>query len=190
MSSNSKERSKTFYKPSQQINYFSTINTEESLISNRNIFSDSTPTKVQPFSSYRDEQTLKNNQNYFEVSMVIDEMIFIVEISSEMENSLKIDNFLQNHNDYFSKYMRAFEDNFLINKSCNLEKETHLLKHLNVFEFYDRGFFTSKYIQRFKKLQEMYQANSYVGKNVQQIENRKCTDINCQSQTKIFKHKM
>ena len=110
-----KERSKTFHNPTH-INFFSTINTEESLIRPLNIL-DSTPNKIKPFISYREEKILKNDQNYLEVSIVMDEITFIIEVSQELENSPKVDSFLQNYDIYFSKYMRAFEENFLINNS-------------------------------------------------------------------------
>ena len=180
-----KERSKTFHNPTH-ITFFSTINTEESLIRPLNIL-DSTPNKIKPFISYREEKILKNDQNYLEVSIVMDEITFIIEVSQELENSPKVDSFLQNYDIYFSKYMRAFEENFLINKNCIIKKENDILKNINFFEFYDRGYFTSKYLQRFKKFEEINQvevAPKY------QAENAKCNDQNCFFQMKLFKNKM
>lgn len=157
------------------------------MISNNNLsFYEPTPTKIiKPFIWYKEEQSLKNNENYFEISVMMDELIFIVEISQELENSQKMESFIQNYDIHFLKELLLFEKNVLVSKTLNFETESNFSKNYPI-DFYDKSFFKNKYLQRVGFLKEKFKNENSVNYN----QTKECSESQCCFLAKQYKEKM
>lgn len=94
---------------------------------------------------------MKNDKTYVEVKEVVDEMIFLVEISHEMLNgSQKTEDFLNDYHRKFSQNLKNIEDGS--ENSIEFYKGNLILSNI----FLNRDYFRQKYLIRLQFLKEKH----------------------------------
>lgn len=106
--------------------------------------------KIVPFSNYKEEFSMKTDQNYIEVKEIMDELLFFVEISFEsITESHKIGNFLCDYKKILKEKLIKLEENPENNENKEDFLEDNQILPLDLIE---KQYFQEKYVQRIRGL--------------------------------------